>query len=280
MKLGAHISAAGGLDKTLGRAQAWGAEAAQVFVSSPQRWQPTEIPVGKLAAFAAERQSANLPVFIHAIYLISLGSTNPHYQTASIASLSHAMRVANQMGAVGVITHLGSSKGEESAEVMERVVKNIKETISQAGSGSAKFILENAAGSGHIIGDKFTELGEIMRSVKSDRLAVCLDTAHAYASGYDVSTEAGLETLLQEIDNEIGLDKLVAVHLNDTKVALGGRVDRHAVVGAGLIGEIALARVINHPKLQKAVGLLETPDLDAAAESVKSLEILKELRNG
>ena len=283
MKLGAHISTAGGLQKVFGRARAWGAEAAQIFASSPQRWQSPEIPADKLAAFANERIQTQLPVFIHAIYLISLGSTNPYYQTASVASLVHALQVAEQLGAEGVITHLGSSKGEELAEVFERVAKNIKEILEQTKDCSAKLILENAAGSGHIIGDKFTELGKIAKAVKAgdeSRLAFCLDTAHAFASGYDITTEAGLESILAEIDNEIGLNKVAAVHLNDTKVALGGRVDRHAVIGVGAIGEKSLARVVNHPKLQVAVGLLETPDLDAAAESVQSLDILKGLRNG
>ncbi len=279
MRIGAHVSTAGGLPKAIERALAWDAEAAQIFVSSPQSWKPSEIKPEIITEMAEARAKAKLPVFIHAIYLINLGSNNPYYQQASRDSLIHALTVGQQIGATAVITHLGSHKGEGFEAVLPRIVKAVQDILAATEGTGCQLLLENAAGSGNIIGDKLPELAEILHQVKNDRVGICFDTAHGYASGYDVASASGWKQALTEIANSVGLKTVRALHLNDTKIALGGRRDRHEPIGQGEISPEAFGRIINEPSLQHAVGLLETPDLDPKqAESPASLALLKSLR--
>ncbi|PIU24234.1 endonuclease, partial [Candidatus Berkelbacteria bacterium CG08_land_8_20_14_0_20_39_8] len=178
-------------------------------------------------------------------------------------------------GALGVNFHLGSTKGKKLSEVIDKVAIAIK-TILAAVDGP-HLILENSAGAGNIIGDKFEELAEIINKVKSPRVKVTLDTAHAFGSGYNVATGEGLEATLKEFDKLIGLDKLVCLHLNDSAAPLFSNRDRHADIGKGYIGIEGFRRIVNHLKLKHLPGIVETPGMKSIEEK-SDIEVLKSLR--
>lgn len=278
MEIGAHISSAGGLNNVIIRSKKWGAEVAQIFVSSPQIWKAGPLSRETLDDFKNKLRENNLPVFIHSIYLINLGSFNPYIASSSVNSLVDALIKGNEFGASGVITHIGSSKGKENSEVLKLVVKNIQSVLQNA-DVKTPLVLETSAGSGNIIGDTLPEIAAIINKVKSERLLVALDTAHLFASGYDIRTLEGQDSLLNEFENLIGLNKLKAIHINDTNVPLGGKVDRHAVLGKGLLGKETFLNILREPRLKNIPLILETPDLDAKSESVESLELLKRWRD-
>ncbi len=279
MKFGAHVSSSSPFSDAIRRAEDLGCECMQIFVNAPQRWNPVHIDQKEIDKFVEKNKTEKInPVIIHSVYLVNLASSNPFFYEASIKSLIDDMKKAKELGALGVNFHVGSTKGKTLEEVIDKVSLAIKDIL--AGSPEGPFlIVENSAGAGDIIGDKFDEIGKIIKSVKSDRVKVTLDTAHAFGSGYDISTADGLEKTLDEFDKEIGLDKLVCLHLNDSAVALGSNRDRHADIGHGEIGKEAFGRIVNHPKLKDLPGIVETPG-NSGKSGIDSLQILKGLDKG
>jgi apurinic endonuclease APN1 len=171
--------------------------------------------------------------------------------------------------------HVGSTKGKPLSGVMDKIVIAIKNILAASPDGPF-LILENSAGAGDIIGARFAELGEVINQVGSDRVKVTLDTAHSFASGYNVATPAGLNETLYEFDQEIGLKRLVCLHLNDSAVPLGACRDRHADIGKGYIGIEGFRQIVNNPNLKNLPGILETPSLKGKGD-VDNLKILREL---
>jgi deoxyribonuclease-4 len=248
----------------------------QIFVNAPQRWNPVSIPESEIKKYLEKNQKAKInPVIIHSIYLINLASSNPFFYEASIKSLIDDMKKAKEIGALGVNFHVGSTKGKTLDEVIDKISLAIKDILAASPEGPF-LIIENSAGAGDIIGDKFAEIGKIIQSVNYDRVKVTLDTAHAFASGYNIATKEGLNETLEEFDKEIGLDKLVCLHLNDSAMPLGSNRDRHADIGEGHIGLEAFKRIVNHPKLKNLPGIIETPGNSGKSE-IDSLKILKGL---
>jgi len=275
MKFGAHISTAKPFSDSITRAEEIGCECMQIFANPPQRWNPVTLPVGEIDRFRELNAKAKIdPIIIHSIYLINLASENPFYYESSIKSLIDDMKKAEAIGAFGVNSHMGSTKGKDFDDVLVKITLAIKNILA-ATEGGANFIIENAAGAGNIIGDTIEEIAKIIKSVNSDRVKVLIDTAHAFESGYDLRTEEGLEKFISEFDKEIGLDKLVGFHLNDSKTALDSKRDRHADIGEGEIGLAAFRHLVNHPKLKDKFGILETPQ-DTASWS-DQLRILRKL---
>jgi len=276
MRLGAHISTASPFSDAINRAEEVGCECMQIFANPPQRWNPIAIPEREIDKFNDLNSKAKIgPIIIHSIYLLNLASDNPFFYEASIESLIDDMKKASQIGALGVNFHVGSTKGKKLSEVMDKIVLGIKTIL--AASEKPYLILENSAGAGDIIGDKFEDLAEIMNRVKSDRLKVTLDTAHAFGSGYNLATEEGLEDTLNEFDKHIGLEHLVCLHLNDSAVPLFSNRDRHANIGEGYIGKEAFERIVNHPKLKDLPGIIETPNMKSS-EELSDIKLLKSLR--
>jgi deoxyribonuclease-4 len=275
MKFGAHISAAAPFSDTVKRAEKIGCECMQIFTTPPQRWNPISIPEKELDNFVKLNAKAKIdPVIIHSIYLINLASDNPFFYEASIKSLIDNMKKAEILGALGVNFHVGSTKGKKMSKLIDKIALGIKAVL--AASEKPYLILENSAGAGDVIGDKFEELAEILSKVKSPRLKVTLDTAHAFASGYNLATEEGLENMLDEFDKLIGLDRLVCLHLNDSAVPLFSKRDRHADIGDGYIGLEAFGRIVNHPKLSHLPGIIETPS-SSGKGAKDNLGVLKSL---
>ncbi|MDO8444005.1 MAG: deoxyribonuclease IV [bacterium] len=275
MKFGAHISTAKPFSDSIIRAEELGCDCMQIFANPPQRWNPATLPEAEIKRFRELNAEAKIgPIIIHSIYLINLASENPFYYESSIKSLIDDMKKAHAIGALGVNSHMGSTKGREFNEVLVKITLAIK-NILMATEGGPDFIIENSAGAGNIIGDTIEEIAKIIQSVNSPRVKVLIDTAHAFESGYDLKTKEGLEKFIAEFDKEIGLDKLVGFHLNDSKTALDSKRDRHADIGAGDIGLDAFRRLVNHPKLKDKFGILETPQ-DQISWS-DQLKLLREL---
>lgn len=273
MKLGAHISSAKPFSDSIIRAKEIGCECMQIFANPPQRWNPTAIPEEEISRFLKLKESENItPVIIHSIYLVNFASNNSFFYEQSIKSLTDDMNKATRLGALGANTHLGSTKGGEFKDCLPKITKAIRQILDQ--TSDVNFIIENSAGAGNIIGDTLGEIGQIVKELRSERVKVLIDTAHAFESGYDIRTKGGLEDFLDEFDKEIGLERLVGFHLNDSKTILNSKRDRHADIGQGEIGIEAFANIINHPKLQDRFGILETPQ-----ESSDWREQLKLLRS-
>ena len=282
MKIGAHVSTAGGPATCFERAEAIGAEAAQIFLTPPQQWRSSKVDPEQAQAFRerSATSSINLDVFVHGVYLINLATTDQTMLLRSTSSLKSALTSCSNLGIKGVIFHLGSHKGQGLDAVFAQICKATQEVL-EATPEDTWFILENSAGAGGNIGSRFPDLGRIIREVGSDRVKVCLDTQHSYAAGYDLSSAEGLEMAMTEFEREVGFDRLVAVHANDSKVELGSGRDRHENIGEGHIGVDGFHRILRHRAFADVPFLLEVPGFgtDAKGPDKENVDILKRLRD-
>jgi len=278
MKLGAHVRTAGGVDKAVDRAAEMGAETIQVFSGAPQAWRRKNYSEKEVEAFKARLKETGIgPVFIHGLYLMNFATDNPELLRKSQEALIAEMTSASLIGARGVIFHLGSHKGAGYEARVGQVIDQCCQVL-EATPDDAWLILENSAGMGGAVGSKFAELGRIARESGSDRIKVCLDTQHSFAAGYDVRTREGLDAAMAEFDKEIGLDRLAAVHANDSKIEFGGGKDRHENIGEGHIGREGFANLISHAAFAEVPFLLEVPGFEGGGPDKANLDILKELR--
>jgi deoxyribonuclease-4 len=278
MRIGAHVRSGGGVDKSIDRALEMGAETIQIFSGSPQAWRRKNYKVEEVDDFKKKSAETGVaPAFIHGLYLINLASQNPDVIGKSFDALVAEMNAAALIGAKGVIFHLGSHKGAGYEACVEQVIDQCKRVL-DATPKEAWLILENSAGMGGAIGSKFEELGKIVHGVGGDRTKVCLDTCHTYQASYDVKTRAGLDATLAEFDKEIGLEKLVAIHANDSKAPLGGGLDRHANIGEGTIGRDGFVNMLSHKAFANVPFLLEVPGFEDDGPDKQNVDILKELR--
>lgn len=278
MRIGAHVSTAGGLDKAIDRAVELGAETVQCFCSSPRGWAFKPIPQEQTTAFRRKAEAAGVgPVFLHAIYLINLGTTDPENLRKGVESLTSYMHVASAMGGAGVIFHAGSHKGAGYEGIFQQTVNALREVLASSPQ-DVWLIIENAAGMGDHIGSTFAEIGGIMQAVDNPRVKVCLDTQHSFAAGYDITTPDTIEKTMDEFDREIGLANLVAVHANDSKTPFGSGVDRHENLGQGQMGLEAFVAIMSHPAFRNVPFLLEVPGFDNKGPDRQNMDILRELR--
>ena len=281
MKLGAHVSTSGGLDKAIDRGAELGCETIQIFGSSPQAWAFKPIPEAQTEAFRQKAEEAGIsPVFFHAVYLINLGTPNPTLLEKGIESLINYMNLAAQVDAAGVIVHPGSHKGAGYEAILQQTVSALERVLEHSPEGPW-LTLENTAGMGQHIGARFEELGRILSAARPEyreRLKICLDTQHSFAAGYDVSTKDGLEAMLAEFDECIGLDNLVAVHANDSKYPLGAGVDRHENLGEGHIGLGGFENLIANPAFRDVPFFLEVPGFEGKGPDQQNMAILRDIR--
>jgi len=278
MLIGAHVSTAGGLLRAVDRAAEIGAEAMQIFASSPRAWAFKAPSNEDVAAFREKSVEAGLgPTVLHAIYLVAPGSPDPALVERSVESLTCHLETANRLGALGLIFHAASHRGAGLDAVFEQFISAIGRVL-DAAPGEALLMLENSAGQGNHIGSKFAELGRLVRAVDSPRMKVCLDTQHAWAAGYDVASREGLDAVVEEFDREIGLELLAAVHVNDSKRPLGSGVDRHENIGEGLIGREGLTTFMAHPAFGDLPFYLEVPGFGEKGPDAENVAILKAMR--
>ncbi len=278
MRIGAHVSGSGGLDKAIDRALDIGAECIQLFPSAPQGWGfkvPDELVVAEFKRKAFENDIG--PNVFHAIYLVSLGADDPNLVQRGKASLTKYMNVAGDLGVRGVIFHLNSHKGRGFEGVFGQVVDGIREVLAQSPS-DVELVLENSAGMGNHIGSKFAEIGAFVRELADPRVQVCLDTQHSFAAGYDLRTKESVEAVMDEFDREIGLERLVAVHCNDSKPELGGALDRHENIGEGHLGLGAFESVLAHPAFADVPFYLEVPGYEGKGPDAQNVSALKSVR--
>lgn len=275
---GGHVN--GGVKGSVAKAEEIGAQVMQIFLGSPQSWQdaaPLDKDVDLFVAQVAEKKLG--PVFVHGNYLVNLASNDESNLEKSIYKLRHTLFLADRIRAQAVIFHPGAAGKTSKEDALKRVVASLKEVL-KGYKGNCKLALEVCAGAGTTIGDKFSDLSTIIDSMNGDeRLAVCLDTCHLFAAGYDVSSVAGLKTTIDEFESEVGFERLVAIHANDSKTPLGARRDRHENIGKGCIGEEGFRRMLQHKALRHVPWILEVPGFSEKGPDRENLEILRRLAN-
>ena len=278
MKIEAHVSTAGGISNAVGRAKEIGCEAIQIFGSSPQTWAFKPVPGEQIELFKQSIADAGIgPVFLHAIYLINLGTPNEDSLKKGINSLIKYMNLAADIGAAGVIFHPGSHGGREYDAVLPQTVDAIK-TVLVASPYVPCLAVENMAGMGQHIGAKFDELGGILKAVDSPRLKICLGTSHAFAAGYDLTNSQGIKAMLDELDAGPGSASVAAVHANDSKRVCGSGVDRHDNIGDRFIGEEEFAAIMGDPAFVEFPFFLEVPGFEGNGPDKRNIDIFKTIR--
>ena len=278
MKIGAHVSTAGGISNAVGRAKEIGCEAIQIFGSSPQTWAFKPVPGEQIELFKQSIADAGIgPVFLHAIYLINLGTPNEDSLKKGINSLIKYMNLAADIGAAGVIFHPGSHGGRGYDAVLPQTVDAIK-TVLDASPYVPCLAVENMAGMGQHIGAKFDELGGILKAVDSPRLKICLDTPHAFAAGYDRTNSQGIKAMLDELDAGPGSASVAAVHANDSKRVCGSGVDRHDNIGDRFIGEEEFAAIMGDPAFVEFPFFLQVPGFEGNGPDKRNIDIFKTIR--
>ncbi len=278
MYIGAHLSSAGGIHTAVDRAEAVGAESLQVFTQSPRAWRPTNHDPATFERFRERRAEVGLHgVLCHALYLCNLAAPNEEVYGKSIAALRNTMEVADAIGADAVVFHVGSHLGSGFEHGLERVLPAMEQVLDLSTAGTW-LLMENSAGAGGTIGRSIDELATIYERLdRHPRLGICLDSCHLYVSGVDVTDAAALDALLDEVDSSIGLDRLRALHVNDSAAELGTNRDRHANIGEGLLGE-ALGVFLGNPRLQGLPAVLETAGPDGHGPDANEIRRAKEVR--
>jgi deoxyribonuclease-4 len=262
--------------RTAERARAIGADSLQLFADNPTAWRRRAGLPDELPAFRAKVAELGLgPLAIHAAYLINLAGPDAELFERSLRVLSREMAVAPAYGARFVNVHVGSHRGAGVEAGIARVAEGVARVLAETprGADEATLVLENSAGGGDGLGTSVDELARILyaieaRGVTSGRVGICLDTAHLWGAGIAIETAEEVDALVAAIASRIGLERLLMVHLNDSKVAFGSRADRHQHLAAGEIGSDGLARVLTHPALAHVAYYLETPGMDEGYDAV------------
>jgi deoxyribonuclease-4 len=273
------MSIGGGVHRAIERARSIECTVMQIFVKNNMQWFARPFTPEEIRAFREHAQRQDLKaVFAHANYLINLAATNPLFHANSLRALSEELVRADQLGLPFIVLHPGSHLGSGEEAGLKKIIASIDCIFARIPKVKTRIALETTAGQGSSLGHKFTHLAEIMTNVREpERLCVCLDTAHVFAAGHDLTTESGTRKMFREFDRTIGLRHLVALHLNDSKTARGSRVDRHEHIGKGRIGLEAFRVIMSHPRLRKIPKVLETPKGKDLREDVENMRVLQGL---
>ena len=279
MLIGGHVSSAGGLERAVERAEVLGCETMQIFNQSPRAWRPTKYGPKDFEAFRTRFASSEVrSVFVHAVYLINCASDDAEVRRKSLESLTHALRIGDEMEADGVIVHPGSSKGAAAEAAYPLIGDAFAKALSQ--TVHCPLLLENTAGSGDTIGRSFVQLAAVIEHTGGDgRIGVCLDSCHLLASGHEVREAEEFAKVVDECDRQLGLERLKCLHLNDSKTPLGSNVDRHANLGDGELGEDGIKTFLGEPRFEGLPVLLEVPGPEGKGPDRKQIEIAKRLRD-
>jgi deoxyribonuclease-4 len=287
-RIGIHTSIAGSYLNALEAARKLGCNALQIFSASPRTWQgggSARIAEVDAQAFRARREELKLgPLVIHANYLINLASEQRMLQTRSIQAFHDEVVRAMALGADFLVVHPGARGEATFAQAVSTIIESVKQAAKRSHLGGLQILIENTAGMGTAMGSRLEEVAEILQGLSSLPVHACLDTAHLFAAGYNIRTEAGLASTLGQVESTIGLDRVPVLHANDSKIPLGGRVDRHEHIGKGKIGAEAFQRILRHPRLgtlppEGLVGrafILETP-IDEPGDDRRNVAALWEL---
>ncbi|NDD27220.1 MAG: deoxyribonuclease IV [Proteobacteria bacterium] len=262
--LGAHVSTAGGLHNAIDRAAGVRAECFQIFTRAPGMWKARPWREGEVARFREMRAAAgDPPLLVHDIYLTNLAAPAGELRERSIATVAEERQRCAEIGADGLVCHLGAHLGEGVERGIARYAEALREILDRTAGNPVPILLENSAGQGTCLGHTLTHIGEVIEQAGAPGdLGLCLDTCHLFAGGYDLRDESAYEALWTELDQRIGRDRLRAFHLNDSKKGLGCRVDRHEHIGQGEIGPEAFARLLRDPRVAGLPMVIETPEVD------------------
>ncbi|KKS82708.1 MAG: hypothetical protein UV58_C0006G0007 [Candidatus Wolfebacteria bacterium GW2011_GWC1_43_10] len=277
IKIGAHVSAAGGLVKALERAKNIGADTIQIFGASPVQWKAPLPSSEEAKGFQSLAKKLEIgPVFLHAPYLINLASPKKNLAKISCELLKSHLEISNALGAEGVIFHIGSRGEGNEKEAEKMVIHGLKDILKNILSG--KLLIENSAGAGNLVGDSLEEVGNIVRGVDNRRLGFCYDTAHGFESGVLVDfSKPSLDKFTGELEKLIGLEKWWAIHANDSKTLQKSNKDRHENIGEGYIGQEAFSNMLRHPEFKTRPFILEVPGFDDNGPDKKNIDILRNL---
>jgi deoxyribonuclease-4 len=277
MRFGFHISIAGGFSRVVERARIRSCETIQFFSRNPRGWKYSPLNEKEVKEFRSSVRSAGLfPIFLHMPYLPNIASSKSKFYKRSIQSIAIDLQRAALLGAQYLIIHIGHRMESSEDEAIEAVSQGINQAFEKV-TNSVTLLVENTAGQGTEIGSNFDQIKKIIEGVEENgRLGVCLDTAHTFEAGYDVSNEEGLEKMLEKFDKTVGLKRLHLIHLNDSKTPLGSRRDRHWHIGEGYIGVEGFRYLINHPFLSHLPGIMETPRKDTV-EDLKNMKVIRSL---
>jgi deoxyribonuclease-4 len=270
------MSIAGGVHLAIERGAAIGCTAIQIFTKSSNQWAARDLPDEEVALFRAERARLRIDAVVaHDSYLINLCTPDDRLHRKSIEACLGELQRCERLGVAWLVTHPGSHIGQGAEFGIRRLAAAIDEIHGRLPSGAASIALETMAGQGSAVGSRFEEIAAaIARTRDPERIGVCLDTCHVFAAGYDLRTREGYQETMRRFDGEIGLRRLCAVHVNDSKKDLGCRVDRHEHIGKGCLGREPFQFIMNDPRLLPVPLLLETPKGEDCREDVENLEVL------
>jgi deoxyribonuclease-4 len=276
MRLGLHLSIQGSIDLVVNRAVERGCNTLQMFSRNPRGWDSKKLSSHAVESFREKLNEIGIwPVFIHTPYLLNLASPREDVSFKSVKVLKDELHRASELGVPYVVTHLGSHLGYGKMEGFKRIAEAVNDALSSV-ENDVILLLENTAGTKNSMGSAFEDIAHILSKIKiRERIGVCFDTSHAFAAGYDLVSQAAVQHTLQHFDEAVGLDSLKLVHLNDSKGALGSKVDRHEHIGMGRIGENGFRNILQS-KLGELPLILETP-IDQRRNDVENLEKVREL---
>jgi deoxyribonuclease IV len=278
LKLGVHVSIAGGIADSIQRAKQLGANCMQIFARNPKGFRKSSLDSGLIAEFKAQAKKEKIkPIAIHIPYTLNLAAAKESFYKITIKEFSLDFQEAQSLGVDYLVTHMGSHKGISWRLGIDKVADALKEVLKNSPVSETMILLENTAGSGSWLGDHFDHHRMILEKINwPENVGLCLDTAHAWAAGYEINKPQGLEAMIAEIDKEIGLKRLKLIHLNDTHEKLGSKHDRHADIATGLIGEEGFKLILNHPALKKVPLILETPK-EGPEDDIRNMETVRRL---
>lgn len=273
------MSISGGAHMAIERARSINCTTMQIFVKNNMQWFARPLARDEIRAFLDHAQRGELlSIFAHANYLINLAATNPQFHANSLRSLSEELTRADQLELPFLVLHPGAHLGRGEEAGLKSIVDSIDEVRRKIPRVKTRIALETTAGQGSSLGHTFEQIAYIIDNVREpDRLCVCLDTAHVFASGYDIGSETAVKKTFREFDRVIGLDRLAAIHMNDSKTAQGSRVDRHEQIGKGKIGLEAFRFIMRDRRFRKIPKVLETPKGKDLAEDVVNMKTLRGL---
>lgn len=274
------MSIGGGVHTAIERGCSIQCTAIQIFVKNNVQWFARPLAREEIRVFLKHRQRGELlSIFAHANYLINLAATNPQFHANSIRALAEELTRADQLELPFLVLHPGAHLGAGEEAGLEKIVASINRVFRKIPKVKTRIALETTAGQGSCLGHRFEQIAYIIENVREpERLCVCLDTAHIFAAGYDIGSEAAVKRTFLAFDRIIGRDRLAAIHVNDSKTARGSRVDRHQHIGKGQIGLDAFRFIMRDRRFQKIPKVLETPKGKALREDVANLKTLRGLR--
>ncbi len=273
------MSIAGGVHMAIERGRSIKCTAIQMFVKNNMQWFARPLMPEEIRVFLEHRQRSELlSIFAHANYLINLAATNPQFHANSLRALAEELIRANQLELPFLVLHPGAHLGAGEEAGLEKIAGSIDRVFRKIPRVKTRLALETTAGQGSCLGHTFEQIAYIIENVREpERVCVCLDTAHVFAAGYDIGTEAAIKKTFREFDRTIGLDRLAAIHVNDSKTERGSRVDRHEHIGKGKIGLDAFRFIMRDRRFRKIPKVLETPKGKDLREDVENLKTLREL---